>query len=71
MKAFIRFFISSKLLETYRNRFTQDNQMQTFLNEVISQKKLEKDDGATMFFTAEKLQNPILNVSLDSLIVKE
>ena len=45
--------------------------MQTFLNEVISQKKLEKDDGATMFFTAEKLQNPILNVSLDSLIVKE
>ena len=33
--------------------------------------KLEKDDGATMFVTAEKLQKTILNFSLDSLIVTE
>ena len=28
--------------------------------------KLEKDDGATMFFIAEKQQKTILNFSLDS-----
>ena len=33
--------------------------------------KLEKDDGATMFVIAEKLQKTILNFSLDSLIVTE
>ena len=45
-------------------------------NTCISQKinfvgKLEEDDGATMFFTAEKQQKTILNFSLDSLIVAE
>ena len=33
--------------------------------------KLEEDDGATMFFIAEKQQKTILNFSLDSLIVTE
>ena len=33
--------------------------------------KLEDDDGATMFFIAEKQQKTILNVSLDSLIAIE
>ena len=33
--------------------------------------KLEEDDGATMFFIAEKQQEAILNISLDSLIVTE
>ena len=31
--------------------------------------KLEEDNGATMFFIAEKQQKTILNFSLDSLIV--
>ena len=33
--------------------------------------KLEEDDGATTFFTAEKQHKTILNFSLDSLIVTE
>ena len=33
--------------------------------------KLEEDDGAVMFFIAEKQQKTILNFSLDSLIVTE
>ena len=33
--------------------------------------KLDENDGATMFFTAEKQQKIILNFSLDSLIVGE
>ena len=33
--------------------------------------KLEEDDGATMFFIAEKQQKTILNFSLDLLIVTE
>ena len=33
--------------------------------------RLEEDDGATMFFIAEKQQKAILNFSLDSLIVTE
>ena len=33
--------------------------------------KLEEDDGATMFFIAEKQQKAVLNISLDSLIVRE
>ena len=33
--------------------------------------KLEKDDGTTMFFIAEKQQISILNFSLDSLIVTQ
>ena len=32
-------------------------------------RKLEENDGATMFFIAEKQQKTILNFSLDSLIV--
>ena len=34
-------------------------------------RKLEEDDGALMFFIAEKQQKTILNFSLDSLILKE
>ena len=33
--------------------------------------ELEEDDGATMFFIAEKQQKTILKFSLDSLIVTE
>ena len=33
--------------------------------------KLEEDNGATMFFIAEKQQTTILNFSLDLLIVTE
>ena len=33
--------------------------------------KLEEDNGATMFFIAEKQQKTILNSTLDSLIVTE
>ena len=33
--------------------------------------KLEEDNGATMFFVAEKLQKAILNFLLDLLIVTE
>ena len=33
--------------------------------------KLEEDDGAVMFFIAEKQQKTILNFSLNSLIVPE
>ena len=33
--------------------------------------KLEKGDGVTMIFIAEKQQKAILNFSLDSLIVTE
>ena len=33
--------------------------------------KLEEDDGAAMFFIAEKQQKTILNFSVDSLIVTE
>ena len=33
--------------------------------------KLDENDGATMFFTAEKQQKIILNFSLDSLIAGE
>ena len=32
---------------------------------------MEEDDGATMFFIAEKQQKTISNFSLDSLIVAE
>ena len=32
-------------------------------------RKLEENDGAKMFFIAEKQQKTILNFSLDSLIV--
>ena len=34
-------------------------------------KKIEKENAATMFFTAEKQQESILNVPLDSLTVTE
>ena len=33
--------------------------------------KLEKDDGATMFFVSGKQQDTILNFSLDSLVATE
>ena len=33
--------------------------------------KLNEDDGATMFFTAEKQKKTIINFSLDSIIVIE
>ena len=34
-------------------------------------KKIEENDGATMFFIAEKQQKTVLNFSSDSLIVTE
>ena len=34
-------------------------------------RKLDEEDGETMFFIAEKQQKSILNFSLDSLIVTE
>ena len=34
-------------------------------------KKLEEDDGGTMFFIAENQQKFILNFSLDSLVITE
>ena len=34
-------------------------------------RKLEEDDGETMFFIAEKQRKTVPNFSLDSLIVKE
>ena len=45
-------------------------------NTTISQQinftgKLKEDDGAIMFFIAEKQRKTILNFSLDSLIVTE
>ena len=33
--------------------------------------KLEEDDGAVMFFIAQKRQNTILKISLNSLIASE
>ena len=33
--------------------------------------KLEEDDGATMFFIAEKQQKTVLNFSIDLLTVAE
>ena len=33
--------------------------------------KFDEDDGAAMFFIAEKQQKTVLNFSLDSLIVTE
>ena len=34
-------------------------------------RKLDKDDGVTMFFIIVKQQKTVLNLSLDSLIVTE
>ena len=48
-----------------------DKQIRTFLIQSNFIEKLEEDDGARMFFIAEKQQKAILNFSLDSLIVKE
>ena len=49
----------------------QDKQIRVFLNKLIFTKKLEEDDGGTMFFIAENQQKFILNFSLDSLVVTE
>ena len=61
---------SSKILWSNWHRFIKKE------NTSIPQKtkfagKLEEDNGATMFFIAEKQQKTILNFSLDSLIVTE
>ena len=45
--------------------------MQVFLNKLILKENENENDGATMFFTAEKQQKIILNFSLDSLIAGE
>ena len=48
------------------------NQTNTNIPQQISYiGKLEEDNGAAMFFIAEKQQKIILNFSLDSLIVTE
>ena len=49
----------------------QDKQIRIFLNKLIFVVKLEEDDGAVMFFIAEKQQKTILNFSLNLLIVTE
>ena len=56
-----------KLIDTNLSRQANTNipQQSNFIE------KLEEDDGARMFFIAEKQQKAILNFSLDSLIVKE
>ena len=43
----------------------------SILQKINFVEKLEQDDGATMFFIAEKQQKTILNFSLDSLIETE
>ena len=43
----------------------------TILQKINFTRKLYEDDGATMFFIAEKQQKTTLNFSLDSLIVTE
>ena len=51
-----------------------DLSRQTNMNipqQINFRRKLEEDDGAVMFFIAEKQQRTILNFSLDSLIVTE
>ena len=60
--------------QKYYKRTGIDLSRQT--NTTISQQinfveKSEKDNGTTMFFTAEKQQETILNFSLDTLNVKE
>ena len=48
------------------------NQANTNISQQISYiGKLQEDNGAAMFFIAEKQQKTILNFSLDSLIVTE
>ena len=56
-----------KLIGTDLSRQTNSNIPQQ-INFVV---KLEEDDGATMFFIAEKQQKAILNFSLDSLVVRQ
>ena len=60
--------------QNYHKLIGIDLSIQT--NTTISQQinftgKLQEDDGAIMFFIAEKQQKTILNFSLDSLIVTE
>ena len=68
------YYLTGNLLDYYYKLIGIDLSRQT--NTSIPQKinftgKLEKDDGATMFFIAVKQQKTILNFSLDSLIVAE
>ena len=56
-----------KLIGIYLSRKTNTSIPQ----QINSTGKLEKDDGATVFFIAEKRQKTILNFPLDSLIVTE
>ena len=56
-----------KLLGIDLSRQTSTN----ILQQINFTEKLEEDDGATMFFIAEKHQKTILNFSLDSLIITE
>ena len=60
--------------QNYCKRIGIDLKSQTNTNipQIISYiGKLEEDNGAAMFFIAEKQQKMILNFSLDSLIVTE
>ena len=68
------YYLTENLLDYYYKLIGIDLSRQA--NTSIPQKinftgKLEKDDGATMFFIAVKQQKTILNFSLDSLIVAE
>ena len=68
------YYLTGNVLDYYYKLIGIDLSRQA--NTSIPQKinftgKLEKDDGATMFFIAVKQQKTILNFSLDSLIVAE
>ena len=68
------YYLTGNLLDYYYKLIGIDLSRQA--NTSIPQKinftgKLEKDDGATMFFITVKQQKTILNFSLDSLIVAE
>ena len=62
-RKFFVLFVSSKKTKTKKKTIIP--QQINFVG------KLDEDDRATMFFTAEKQQKTILNFSLDSLIVTD
>ena len=47
----------------------QDKKIPLSLNKLISQKKLEENNGAITFFITEKQQKAILNFSSELLII--
>ena len=67
-------FLDFTYHQNYYKRIGIDILRQTNMNipqQINFTRKLEEDDGATMFFIAEKQQKAMTNFSLDSLIVTE